>query len=198
MLSAPAVISMKESEGSTRIHSEQLGHLSSALFQVAVTWVVEWKQCKRPACKLEAWSCADAAQEKIWLVLKTGSQSVDAVAPEWPFPFTVNSTVGRILRSSKISSHPALAFLHGDFLCFHVLGAPIFLSAPHFYQADQKFVEDIEGMHPKKEYHETFLDINPVSAAFFKELHRWIQARGFRSPWMVCIDIVPLTSGKLY
>lgn len=37
MLSAPAVIYIKESEGSTRIHTEQLGHLSSALIQVAVT-----------------------------------------------------------------------------------------------------------------------------------------------------------------
>uniref|UniRef100_A0A8C5TYC7 Lysosome membrane protein 2 n=1 Tax=Malurus cyaneus samueli TaxID=2593467 RepID=A0A8C5TYC7_9PASS len=53
-------------------------------------------------------------------------------------------------------------------------GAPIFLSAPHFYQADPKFVEDIEGMHPRKEYHETFLDINPVSAAFFQGFCGWM------------------------
>ena len=52
-------------------------------------------------------------------------------------------------------------------MCFYIPGAPIFLSAPHFYQADQKFVSDIEGMHPTKEYHETFVDINPVSTAFF-------------------------------
>lgn len=80
--------------------------------------------------------------------------------------------MGTVLRSSKISLNPTLPFLGGDFLCFHIPGAPIFLSAPHFYQADQKFVEDVEGMHPKKEYHETFLDINPVSAAFFKRLCR--------------------------
>lgn len=54
------------------------------------------------------------------------------------------------------------------FLCFHIPGAPIFLSAPHFYQAEQKFIEDIEGMHPTKEYHETFVDINPVSTAVLK------------------------------
>ncbi|KAG9354108.1 hypothetical protein JZ751_012232 [Albula glossodonta] len=40
-------------------------------------------------------------------------------------------------------------------------GAPIIMSSPHFYQADEKFVKDIYGMKPKKEYHETALDINP-------------------------------------
>ncbi|XP_037991073.1 lysosome membrane protein 2 isoform X1 [Motacilla alba alba] len=51
-------------------------------------------------------------------------------------------------------------------------GAPIFLSAPHFYQADPKFVEDIEGMHPRKEYHETFLDINPLTGLVLQAAKR--------------------------
>ncbi|XP_059682821.1 lysosome membrane protein 2 isoform X2 [Gavia stellata] len=51
-------------------------------------------------------------------------------------------------------------------------GAPIFLSAPHFYQADQKFIEDIEGMHPKKEDHETFLDINPLTGLVLQAAKR--------------------------
>ncbi|KAK2503489.1 hypothetical protein MC885_010437 [Smutsia gigantea] len=42
-------------------------------------------------------------------------------------------------------------------------GAPIVISFPHFYQADERFVSAIEGMHPNKEYHESFVDINPVS-----------------------------------
>lgn len=37
------------------------------------------------------------------------------------------------------------------------------MSFPHFYQADEKFVSAIDGMHPNKDYHETFVDINPVS-----------------------------------
>lgn len=41
------------------------------------------------------------------------------------------------------------------------------MSFPHFYQADEKFVSAIEGMHPNKEYHETFVDINPVSTHIF-------------------------------
>uniref|UniRef100_A0A2I3LX33 Scavenger receptor class B member 2 n=1 Tax=Papio anubis TaxID=9555 RepID=A0A2I3LX33_PAPAN len=40
-------------------------------------------------------------------------------------------------------------------------GAPIIMSFPHFYQADERFVSAIEGMHPNKEDHETFVDINP-------------------------------------
>uniref|UniRef100_A0A673YAM6 Scavenger receptor class B, member 2c n=1 Tax=Salmo trutta TaxID=8032 RepID=A0A673YAM6_SALTR len=40
--------------------------------------------------------------------------------------------------------------------------APIVMSSPHFYQADEKFVEDIFGMKPNKKQHETIIDINPV------------------------------------
>ncbi|CAM5139189.1 unnamed protein product [Natator depressus] len=42
-------------------------------------------------------------------------------------------------------------------------GVPILLSAPHFYQADEQYIKDIQGMHPRKEDHETFLDINPLT-----------------------------------
>lgn len=45
---------------------------------------------------------------------------------------------------------------------FVCLGAPIIMSSPHFYQADEKFVQDVFGMKPKKEQHETTIDINPV------------------------------------
>lgn len=42
------------------------------------------------------------------------------------------------------------------------LGAPIIMSSPHFYQADEKFVQDVLGMKPNKEQHETTIDITPV------------------------------------
>lgn len=41
------------------------------------------------------------------------------------------------------------------------------MSSPHFYQADEKFVKDVFGMNPKKEHHETVIDINPVSGCCF-------------------------------
>ncbi|XP_078400339.1 lysosome membrane protein 2c isoform X1 [Cetorhinus maximus] len=51
-------------------------------------------------------------------------------------------------------------------------GAPIILSSPHFYQADQKFIDDIEGMHPDKANHETFLDINPLTGLLVRAAKR--------------------------
>lgn len=43
-------------------------------------------------------------------------------------------------------------------------GAPIMMSAPHFYLGEEKLVDDIEGLAPVKEKHETFLDVMTVSA----------------------------------
>ncbi|XP_072406679.1 lysosome membrane protein 2-like isoform X2 [Chiloscyllium punctatum] len=51
-------------------------------------------------------------------------------------------------------------------------GAPIILSSPHFYQADQKFIDDIKGMHPNKANHETFLDINPLTGLLVRAAKR--------------------------
>uniref|UniRef100_A0AAY4C3I3 Uncharacterized protein n=1 Tax=Denticeps clupeoides TaxID=299321 RepID=A0AAY4C3I3_9TELE len=42
-------------------------------------------------------------------------------------------------------------------------GAPIVVSFPHFYQADEKYINAIEGMSPNKEEHETYLDLNPTT-----------------------------------
>lgn len=44
------------------------------------------------------------------------------------------------------------------------LGAPIIMSSPHFYQADEKFAQDVFGMKPKQEHHQTVIDINPVKS----------------------------------
>ncbi|XP_054846550.1 lysosome membrane protein 2 isoform X2 [Eublepharis macularius] len=51
-------------------------------------------------------------------------------------------------------------------------GAPILLSPPHFYQSDEQYVKDIDGMHPKKEDHETFLDINPLTGFLVRACKR--------------------------
>uniref|UniRef100_A0A8C2JHB8 Scavenger receptor class B, member 2c n=1 Tax=Cyprinus carpio TaxID=7962 RepID=A0A8C2JHB8_CYPCA len=49
-------------------------------------------------------------------------------------------------------------------------GAPIIMSSPHFYQADNKFVQDVLGMNPNKEEHETVIDVNPVCLIIFSFL----------------------------
>ncbi|KAL0163470.1 hypothetical protein M9458_042866, partial [Cirrhinus mrigala] len=39
--------------------------------------------------------------------------------------------------------------------------APIIMSSPHFYQADDRFAQAVFGMNPNKEEHETVIDVNP-------------------------------------
>lgn len=46
-------------------------------------------------------------------------------------------------------------------------GAPIVLSSPHFYQAEERFVEAVFGMKPNKEQHQTTIDVNPVGKSRF-------------------------------
>ncbi|XP_062038033.1 scavenger receptor class B member 1 isoform X2 [Lepus europaeus] len=42
-------------------------------------------------------------------------------------------------------------------------GAPLFLSHPHFYNADPVLAEAVLGLHPNEEEHSLFLDIHPVT-----------------------------------
>ncbi|XP_068419449.1 scavenger receptor class B member 1 isoform X2 [Eschrichtius robustus] len=41
--------------------------------------------------------------------------------------------------------------------------APLFLSHPHFYNADPVLAEAVSGLHPNPEEHSLFLDIHPVT-----------------------------------
>ncbi|CAH2295738.1 scavenger receptor class B member 1 isoform X1 [Pelobates cultripes] len=41
--------------------------------------------------------------------------------------------------------------------------APLFLSFPHFYNADPGFVEAVDGLHPNGELHSLFLDLHPLT-----------------------------------
>lgn len=40
-------------------------------------------------------------------------------------------------------------------------GAPVFVSYPHFYLADEKYVNDVVGMFPEKEKHEFSISLEP-------------------------------------
>jgi len=42
-------------------------------------------------------------------------------------------------------------------------GAPVFVSQPHFYQADPYYVNHVHGLQPKEELHGTFFRIEPRS-----------------------------------
>ncbi|KAM4708167.1 scavenger receptor class B member 1 isoform 2-T3 [Discoglossus pictus] len=41
--------------------------------------------------------------------------------------------------------------------------APLFLSFPHFLNADPGFVEAVSGLHPSEELHSLFLDLHPLT-----------------------------------
>ncbi|XP_020485537.2 lysosome membrane protein 2c [Labrus bergylta] len=51
-------------------------------------------------------------------------------------------------------------------------GAPIIMSSPHFYQADEKFVEDVFGMRPIKELHQTAIDVHPLTGIVLQAAKR--------------------------
>lgn len=57
------------------------------------------------------------------------------------------------------------------------------MSSPHFYQADQKYIDDVAGMNPNKEDHQTIMDINPVSSynVCFDLENQYIHFTGFCS-----------------
>ena len=46
---------------------------------------------------------------------------------------------------------------------FFIIDRPVFFSPPHFYLGDHSLVDDINGMHPNKTLHETYIDVEPVS-----------------------------------
>ncbi|XP_005388239.1 PREDICTED: lysosome membrane protein 2 [Chinchilla lanigera] len=52
-------------------------------------------------------------------------------------------------------------------------GVPIIMSFPHFYQADERFISAIQGLHPNKEDHETFVDINPLTGIILRAAKRF-------------------------
>lgn len=48
-------------------------------------------------------------------------------------------------------------------LYFLILGAPVYLSFPHFYKADPKLLDAVHGLKPDRDTHETYFKIQPVS-----------------------------------
>jgi len=52
-------------------------------------------------------------------------------------------------------------------------GFPVFLSKPHFLDADNDLIESIKGVYPIKEFHDTYLDVEPNSGAVMNAAERF-------------------------
>lgn len=52
------------------------------------------------------------------------------------------------------------------------LGAPIYVSLPHFLDADPSLLEGVTGLRPDPLQHEMFLDIEPTTGMTFRERNR--------------------------
>lgn len=44
----------------------------------------------------------------------------------------------------------------------NILGAPVYLSNPHFFQADPSLIAEVEGLKPNRTLHQTYFKIQPV------------------------------------
>uniref|UniRef100_S4RBS0 Platelet glycoprotein 4 n=1 Tax=Petromyzon marinus TaxID=7757 RepID=S4RBS0_PETMA len=42
-------------------------------------------------------------------------------------------------------------------------GAPVFISLPHFLDGSREYIDDVEGLEPNREDHETYLDVEPTT-----------------------------------
>lgn len=42
-------------------------------------------------------------------------------------------------------------------------GSPVFMSFPHYFAADPFFLNEVEGLKPNKEKHESYITLEPVS-----------------------------------
>lgn len=52
-------------------------------------------------------------------------------------------------------------------------GIPVFLSKPHFLDADKDLIDSIKGINPIKESHDTYLDIEPNTGAVMNAAERF-------------------------
>jgi len=51
-------------------------------------------------------------------------------------------------------------------------GAPIVLSSPHFYNGDLSLFQRVHGLKPEKRFHETFLEIEPITGLVLNAARR--------------------------
>uniref|UniRef100_A0A672JGL5 Lysosome membrane protein 2-like n=1 Tax=Salarias fasciatus TaxID=181472 RepID=A0A672JGL5_SALFA len=73
---------------------------------------------------------------------------------------------------ANLTVNPANAGFCVCFMLRNPVCSPIIMSSPHFYEADEKFVQDVFGMNPKKEHHQTVIDIHPLTGTILQAAKR--------------------------
>lgn len=74
------------------------------------------------------------------------------------------ASLEQVLQGLKNIKKPTLRWVWRSLTCLYSPSdAPMFISHPHFYNADPSLVDAVEGLHPSKEQHGLFLDVHPVS-----------------------------------
>jgi len=68
---------------------------------------------------------------------------------------------------------------------------PVAISPPHFYQGDKSLVKAVNGLHPMKSAHETFVDIEPITGIVMRAAKR-VQINVALEP----VDTLSETNGK--
>lgn len=43
------------------------------------------------------------------------------------------------------------------------MGAPAFISYPHFFEGDRELIDNVTGMNPSEDKHAFYIDLIPVS-----------------------------------
>ena len=55
-----------------------------------------------------------------------------------------------------------IPLFHNFSKLFLTVNAPVVISLPHFYEADEDYLRAVEGLSPNGSNHGTFLDVEPV------------------------------------
>lgn len=70
-----------------------------------------------------------------------------------------------LVRASMVSHWKIIEFyLIFNNNLFTSAGAPVYISNPHFFESNTKFLDEVEGLQPNRELHESYFKIQPVSA----------------------------------
>ena len=61
-----------------------------------------------------------------------------------------------------------------DFSKILYIGVPVIMSNPHFYEASKQYLSAVDGLNPKAELHESYVDLEPVSSQLITSLNHYI------------------------